>query len=129
MPTRRGVLEALKSLHPKAIEDCRPGEARTQPTPADAVKKLMKERGISMPASVEAIRAEDITYSGANGAVPARVGNSPHAFVELGDEPSHIIALFFRSSKGCRTHKSQSAKSANAIPPAGWQSGCVSVGA
>jgi acetyl esterase len=84
----KNVLEALKSLNPKPIEDCTPDEARIQPTPTDAVKKLMAQRGISMPASVEAIRTEDITYSGAAGAVPARV------YRPAGEGPFPVILYF-----------------------------------
>ena len=38
-PDMKAVLDALKSLKPKPIEDCTVDEARRQPTPADAVKK------------------------------------------------------------------------------------------
>lgn len=40
------VLAALASLEPKPIESLTPSEARKQPTPTDAVKKLIKDKNI-----------------------------------------------------------------------------------
>jgi acetyl esterase len=69
----KDVLEALKSLNPKPIEDCTPTEARIQPSPTDAVKLLVTQRGLTRPANVEAIRTQDILVSGETGDNPARV--------------------------------------------------------
>ncbi|MGI4984959.1 MAG: alpha/beta hydrolase [Janthinobacterium lividum] len=65
------VLDALASLHPKPIEDLDALEARRQPTPTDAVGKLMQERGLS--AAVPGVSSHDITVPGAVGENPARV--------------------------------------------------------
>lgn len=65
------VLEELKALGAEPIEDLTPAEARRQPTPADAVSSLMAKYGI--PASYDEIRAQDLTYPGAEGELAARV--------------------------------------------------------
>lgn len=48
----KAVLDALASLAGKPIETLSPEEARKQPTPADAVKKVMKEQGKKGPEPV-----------------------------------------------------------------------------
>lgn len=83
------VLDALKSLNPKPIEDCTPEEARLQPTAADAAMKVMSEHNIAVPSPVQAVKSEDITYAGAVGALPARV------YKPVGDGPFPVI-LYFR---------------------------------
>lgn len=52
-PDMKAVLDALKSLNPKPVEKCTAAEARKQPTPADAVKKLMMEPAFSARPSLE----------------------------------------------------------------------------
>ncbi|WID95006.1 alpha/beta hydrolase [Bosea vestrisii] len=42
------VLAALASLEPKPIESLEPGEARKQPTPTDAVMKLIKDKKLDV---------------------------------------------------------------------------------
>ena len=71
------VLDTLASLKGKPIEDLDPGEARLQPTPADAVKKLLQDSGkstapdpsvsvkeISIPGPISPISAYTFTPSG-----------------------------------------------------------------
>jgi acetyl esterase len=71
------VLEELKALGAEPIEDLTPEEARRQPTPADAVSSLMAKYGI---AEADAdIRTRDVVYQGAEGDLPARVYEPPHA--------------------------------------------------
>lgn len=84
----KDVLDTLKALDGKPIEQCTPEEARLQPTPADAVMKLMAERGIRLPEAVQAVRAEDITFSGAVGTLPARV------YTPAGEGPFPVILYF-----------------------------------
>ncbi len=66
----QAVLDALAGLGGKPIETLSPTEARMQPTPADAVKKVMAAKGIVADTTVT---AEDITYPAATGPQKARV--------------------------------------------------------
>ncbi|HZZ11894.1 MAG TPA: alpha/beta hydrolase [Paraburkholderia sp.] len=89
-PDMKAVLDALKSLKPKPIEDCSVAEARKQPTPADAVKKLMLDPAFSARPSLEleAVRTEDIMIDGAAGTNPARV------YTPQGEGPFPVILYF-----------------------------------
>jgi acetyl esterase len=89
-PDMKAVLDALKSLQPKPIEDCTVAEARRQPTPADAVKKLMADPAFSARPSpeLEAVRTEEIVIPGAAGTNPARV------YRPQGEGPFPLILYF-----------------------------------
>jgi acetyl esterase/lipase len=89
-PDMKAVLDALKSLKPTPIEDCTVDEARRQPTPFNAVKKLMADPAFSARPSleVEAVRSEDIAIVGAAGGNPARV------YTPQGDGPFPVILYF-----------------------------------
>ncbi|WP_139925242.1 alpha/beta hydrolase [Hymenobacter sp. DG01] len=50
-PEMQTVIEALASLNPKPIETLSAQEARQQPTPADAVMKVMRDSNIPVPPS------------------------------------------------------------------------------
>lgn len=65
------VLEALKALDPKPIPELPAEEARQQPTPADAVARVIEEDGLDVPEP--AVTRQDITYPAADGDQPARV--------------------------------------------------------
>ena len=65
------VLEALKSLGGKPIAELSAEEARQQPTPADAVMKVVTDEGIDVPKP--AVETRDIMYPAAAGDQPARV--------------------------------------------------------
>jgi acetyl esterase len=84
----KAVLDALASLNPKPIEDCTPEEARQQPTPADAVKKLMQERSISMAPHIQAVQSRDIEIPGATAPNVARIYTPP------GDGPFPVVLYF-----------------------------------
>jgi acetyl esterase len=86
----KAVLDAWQSLNPKPIEDCTPAQARQQPTPADAVKRLVAQQGRSaeVPAAVQSVRSQDITITGADGSNPARV------YRPAGDGPFPVILYF-----------------------------------
>jgi len=86
----KAVLDTLKSLDPKPIEECTVAEARQQPTPADAVKKLMTQAGHAarLPLEVEAVQSEDIQIPGAAGSNPARV------YRPAGEGPFPLILYF-----------------------------------
>ncbi|WP_207461175.1 alpha/beta hydrolase [Azospirillum sp. SYSU D00513] len=71
-----GVLLAFQALGPKPIETLTAGEARQQPTPADAVKKYLQDRGMNAaPEPVASVR--NITIPGPASALTARV-YKPH---------------------------------------------------
>ncbi|MFL9962315.1 alpha/beta hydrolase [Paraburkholderia sediminicola] len=86
----KAVLDAFRSLKPKPIEECSVDEARRQPTPADAVKKLMSDPAFSSRPSpeLEAVRTEDIAIAGAAGSNPARV------YTPQGEGPFPLILYF-----------------------------------
>ena len=79
------VLEALKALDPKPIPELAAEEARQQPTPADAVARVIEEDGLDAPEP--AVTRQDITYPAAEGDQPARVytptdaGEGPYPLV------------------------------------------------
>ncbi|MEA3087996.1 MAG: acetyl esterase [Paraburkholderia sp.] len=89
-PDMKAVLDALKSLKPKPIEDCSVAEARKQPTPADAAKQLMANPAYSSRPSpeLEAVRTQDITIPAAAGSNPARV------YTPQGAGPFPVILYF-----------------------------------
>ncbi|RYF98991.1 MAG: lipase, partial [Caulobacteraceae bacterium] len=60
----QAVLDKLASLGGKAIETSSPEEARKQPTPADAVKAIMMEKGIAPDTSVT---TKDVSYPAGGG--------------------------------------------------------------
>jgi acetyl esterase len=66
------VLDTLAGLNPKPIETLSPQEARLQPTPADAVKKLLGSSRESEDPTL-GVMTQDITIPGAEGALQARV--------------------------------------------------------
>ncbi|SAL02918.1 hypothetical protein AWB80_08468 [Caballeronia pedi] len=88
----KSALDALASLNPKPIEACTPVEARQQPTPVDAVRKVMQERNISIASHVAAIQTRDIEIRGAEGHNPARLYTPP------GNGP--FPAVLYRHLKG-----------------------------
>ena len=68
----QAVLDQLGALGGKPIETLPPEEARHQPTPADAVKALLKKRGEST-APEPVAKVENKTIAGAGGAIPIRI--------------------------------------------------------
>jgi acetyl esterase/lipase len=66
------VLDKLASLGGKPIETLDPAEARKQPTPADAVMALMKDKNID-PNTGPKITTKDMTYPAGKGSEKARV--------------------------------------------------------
>ncbi|WP_061180263.1 alpha/beta hydrolase [Caballeronia pedi] len=85
----KAVLDALASLNLKPIEECTPVEARQQPIPADAVKKVVQERNISVAPHVAAIQTRDNEIQGAEGHNPARI------YTPSVDDPFPVV-LYFR---------------------------------
>jgi acetyl esterase len=81
------VLDALKSLNGKPIETLSPEEARQQPTPADAVKKVLSEMGKST-APEAGVTVKDMTVPVENGSV------SVHIFTPEGKGPFPVMVYY-----------------------------------
>ena len=101
----KAVLDQLAALGGKPIEDLKPEEARKQPTPADAVKALLKKQGKS--ASPEAVgKVEDRKIPGAVGELPARVytpkGEGPFPVVVYWHGGGWVIASIDVYDSSCR---------------------------
>lgn len=79
-PEMKMVLDALASLGGKPIETLSPTEARKQPTPADAVKKVLQQQGKSTAPEPVAM-VDNRAISGQGGQIPIRIywpeGNGP----------------------------------------------------
>lgn len=71
-PQMAAVLDTLKGLGGKPIETLSAPEARKQPTPADAAKKVMAAEG-KPTAPDPAVKSVDRTIAGAAGQIPARI--------------------------------------------------------
>lgn len=84
------VLDKLAELGGKPIETLSPEEARRQPTPTDAVKKLLVEQGRD-PNEDLGVRTEDITIPGAAGPLQARIYR-PH---EHSEDKLHPVVVYF----------------------------------
>ncbi len=81
----KAVLDQLASLGGKPIETLTAAEARRQPTPADAVKKLLEQHG-KPTAPDPAVASVDRTISTPAGSMPARIytpraGNAPYPVI------------------------------------------------
>lgn len=68
----QAVLDQLASLGGKPIEQLTPEEARKQPTPADAVKALLRSRGQSIAPEAVA-KVEDRSFAGPGGGIAVRI--------------------------------------------------------
>ncbi|HET7457755.1 MAG TPA: alpha/beta hydrolase [Gemmatimonadaceae bacterium] len=79
----KGVLDQLASLNGKPIETLTPAEARKQPSPKDAVVKLLMAQGKPTDPTqlVPGVTTADRTIPGPGGALPVRIytpeGNGP----------------------------------------------------
>jgi acetyl esterase len=81
------VLDALKSLNGKPIETLSPAEARQQPTPADAVKKVLTDSGKS--AAPEAgVTVKDMSVPVDGGSVPV------HIYTPEGKGPFPVMVYY-----------------------------------
>lgn len=88
----RQVLEQLGSLGGKPIATLTPEEARKQPTPADAVRKLLASKGKST-APIEMAKVEDRKFPGAGGELAARI-YTPKVDAKLAKKPLPIVAYW-----------------------------------
>lgn len=84
------VLDAFARLEPDAIEKVDTETARRNPTPADAVRKVLVEQGRDTQPEflVPGVRAYDIEVGGAAGALPATV------YVPEGQGPFPVVLYF-----------------------------------
>ncbi len=87
VPEMAAVIEKLMELGAKPVSTLTVEEARTQPTPTDAVMAVLEEEGKSTaPEEVGAV--EDITIPGAEGDLQARV------YTPAGEGPFPTIVYF-----------------------------------
>ncbi|GGY10439.1 alpha/beta hydrolase [Pseudoduganella dura] len=85
-PRMQKVLDALASLGGKPVETLAPEEARKQPTPADAVVKLMKEEAV--PAPKDGVTSKQLSIDGPQGKIPLFVYTPP------GKGPFPVVVYF-----------------------------------
>jgi acetyl esterase len=86
-PHMQKVLDALASLGGKPIEALTPEEARKQPTPADAVKKVLEQMGKSTDPEA-GVTVKDMTIPGPIGDIPI------HIFTPEGKGPFPIMVYY-----------------------------------
>ncbi len=112
-PQMQAVLDKLAALGSKPIETLTPDEARRQPTPADAVKALLRERGMS-DAPEPVGKVEDRMIRGADGQIVARIytpsGRGPFPVVVYFHGGGWVIAIIdtYDSSARSLTNAAQS---------------------
>ena len=82
------VLKKMQELGAKPIESRTVDEARTQPTPADAVKAVLKDQGKMVP--MPAVKKQDMTYPIASGTQPVRIYTPENA----GPGPLPVIVYY-----------------------------------
>lgn len=82
------VLKKMQELGTKPIDSRSVAEARTQPSPADAVKAVLKDEGKPVP--VPAVKKQDMTYPIADGTQPLRIYTPENA----GPGPLPVIVYY-----------------------------------
>jgi acetyl esterase len=83
----QAVLDQLAALHPRPITELPAPEARKQPSPADAVKALLKKQGKST--APEAVgRVVNRTIPGGGGPIPIRI------YTPKGQGPSPVVVYY-----------------------------------
>jgi len=86
-PAMQKVLDAMAALKPKPIETLTPEEARKQPTPADAVKKLLADMG--KPTAPEAgVTVKDMTIGSGAASFPI------HIYTPEGKGPFPVMVYY-----------------------------------
>lgn len=81
------VLDALASLNPKPLDTLTPAEARKQPTPADAVKKVLTQMGKST-APEPGVNLKTMNVPVKGGSVPV------HIFTPEGKGPFPVMVYY-----------------------------------
>lgn len=89
-PDMQMVLDTLGSMNGKPIETLEPGEARKQPTPADAVAAILKKQGkdTAPTALVPGVTSVDSTIPGPAGTLPVRI------YTPAGSGPFPVVVYF-----------------------------------
>lgn len=89
-PDMQQVLDALAALKGKPIETLAPGEARKQPTPADAVMVILKKQGkdTTPTALVPGVTSVDRAIPGPAGSLPVRI------YTPAGNGPFPVVVYF-----------------------------------
>lgn len=82
------VLKKMQDIGIKPIESRSVEEARSQPTPADAVKAVLKDKGKTPP--MAAVKKEDMTYPVTGGTQPVRIYTPEDA----GSGPLPVIVYY-----------------------------------
>jgi acetyl esterase len=86
-PHMQKVLDALAALNPKPIETLTPEEARKQPTPADAVKKVLTDMG--KPAAPEpGVTVRTMTIGSGDASFPV------HIYTPEGKGPFPVMVYY-----------------------------------
>ena len=110
----QAVLDQLASLGGKPIETLTPAEARRQPTPADAVKKLLEQQG--KPTTPDpAVTSVDRSIVTATGSLPARIytpksGTGPFPVIVYYHGGGWVIAdktVYDAGARGCRSWRTR----------------------
>ena len=83
----KAVLDKLASMNPKPLPQLTAAQARKQPTPADAVKAVLQEKGKSTEPEPVA-KVQDRQISGAEGQIPARI------YTPEGKGPLPVVVYF-----------------------------------
>jgi acetyl esterase len=83
----QAVLDQLAALHPKPISQLSAAEARKQPSPADAVKALLKKQGKST-APMAVANVENRMISGPGGQIPVRI------YTPKGSGPFPVVVYY-----------------------------------
>jgi len=86
-PRMQKVLDAYAALETKAVETAGTAEARRQPTPGDAVARVLKEEGKTVP-STPVLAVRHVTAPGPAGDVPL------HVYTPAGKGPFPVIVYF-----------------------------------
>jgi acetyl esterase len=68
----RRVIEAYLEMNPQPVHTLTPEAARRQPTPADAVMRILRDRHLDQVSDLRVL-TEDTTIPGAAGDLPARI--------------------------------------------------------
>jgi acetyl esterase/lipase len=86
-PQMQPVLDQLAALHPRSITGLSAPSARKQPSPADAVKALLKKQGKST-APMPVGRVENRMISGPGGQIPIRI------YTPKGSGPFPVVVYY-----------------------------------
>jgi acetyl esterase len=113
-PAMQRVLNTLAEMRGKPIENLSAAEARLQPTPADAVKKILEEEN-NLIISDANLKIQNLLIEGPMGQIPL------HVYTPLGDGPFPVLMYYhgggfvIANSKTYESSIRALAKGANAI--------------